>query len=417
MANKTLTQKISTGLSDGLYIWKNELKTIFSDSAVMIFFFLVPFAYPIIYAFIYNNEVVRQAPMVVVDDSRSEYSRDYIRKINGTPDVDIKAYCANMEEAKILVDKKKAYGILHIPSNFSKDLHAGRQTTVDLYSDMSCLLNYKAFLLSSTEASLDLGENIRFSLNPESSAKLQDISAEPVTYEAFTMFNTQNGFASFLVPAIVILILQQTLILGVCLLGGTYRERSRFGSLIPTEKYYHGIFRVVFGKALAYIFVYIIVCFWILILVPRLFNLPQLANFGTLTAFLLPFLFACIFLAITLSGFVKTRESPMLFFVFTSVILVFISGISWPWSNIPWFWKAIGYLFPSTPGIQGFVRINTMGANLIEVATEYKILWLQSGVYFFSACAVYRRQLQLTYQRICKERKGEKMKNTKESEV
>lgn len=95
----------------------------------------------------------------------------------------------------------------------------------------------------------------------------------------------------------------------------------------------------------------------------------------------------------TLSGFMVSRESPMMIFVFTSVFLLFISGISWPMHSIPSFWKATGYLFPSTPGIQGFVRINTMGATLNEVSAEYKLLWIQTGVYFLTACLVYRYQI------------------------
>ena len=109
--------------------------------------------------------------------------------------------------------------------------------------------------------------------------------------------------------------------------------------------------------------------------------------------FVLPYLFACIFLSMTLSGFMTSRESPMLVFVFTSVILLFLSGVSWPKEAIPPFWKTVGYLFPSTPGIQGFIRINTAGASLNEVAHEYRTLWIQAGAYFITSCLIYRYQI------------------------
>jgi ABC-2 type transport system permease protein len=88
-----------------------------------------------------------------------------------------------------------------------------------------------------------------------------------------------------------------------------------------------------------------------------------------------------------------SRESPMLVFVFTSVILLVLSGVSWPKESIPGFWKIFGYIFPSTPGIQGFTLINTTGANLSEVMNEYRLLWIQAGVYFISACIIYRYQI------------------------
>ena len=384
---------IKEGLNDTFLIWKSELKNVFADTGVMIFFFLVPFIYPLLYAFIYNNELVREAKMVVVDQSNSSLSRKYVRMIDATADVKVVGACADMEEAKRMLDTKQAYGILLVPSDFSKDLHAGRQTTVSLYSDMSSLLFYKAFLLSATEASFELGKEVRMHNNPVSTEKLEQITVNPIPYESVTLFNTQNGFASFLVPAILILVIQQTLVLGIGMLGGTAREKNRFHTLVPVSKHFNGTLRIVFGKSLAYLVLYILVCGWTLVVVPKLFGLPQLASPFTLTMFILPYLFACIFFAITLSGFMVSRESPMMIFVFTSVFLLFISGISWPMHSIPSFWKATGYLFPSTPGVQGFVRINTMGATLNEVAAEYKLLWVQTGFYFLTSCLVYRFQI------------------------
>ena len=77
---------IKEGLLDTFYIWKDELRNVFKDAGVMIFFFLVPFVYPLLYSFIYNNEVVHEAKMVVVDQSDSYLSREFTRRVNATPD-------------------------------------------------------------------------------------------------------------------------------------------------------------------------------------------------------------------------------------------------------------------------------------------------------------------------------------------
>lgn len=384
---------IKEGIQDTFFVWKDELKNVFKDSGVMIFFFLVPLMYPLLYAFIYNNEVVHNAKMVVVDQSDSYLSREYIRKVDATADVKVVAVCADMEEAKKMMDEKKAYGILYFPSEFSKDIHKGKQATVSLYCDMSALLFYKAFLLATTEVSLEIGKEIRAQNNPSSTSEQEKITVDPIPYESVALFNSQNGFASFLVPAILILVIQQTLILGIGMLGGTAREKNRFHSLVPVSRHFNGTLRIVLGKSFSYILLYVVVCIWALAVVPKLFSLPQVGEPWTVMLFVLPYLFACIFLSMTLSGFMTSRESPMLVFVFTSVILLFISGVSWPKEAIPPFWKAVGYLFPSTPGIQGFIRINTSGATLSEVAHEYQTLWIQAGVYFITACIIYRYQI------------------------
>lgn len=388
------------GIQDLFYIWKEELRNVFKDSGVMIFFFLVPLAYPVLYAFIYNNEVVREARLVVVDQCDSYLSRDFIRRVDASADVRVVSVCSGMPEARRLLDEKKAYGILVFPEAFSKDAHKGKQATVSLYCDMSSLLFYKAFLLTATEVSLEMGAEIRARNLPASTAEMERITINPIPYESVGLFNSQNGFASFLVPAILALVIQQTLILGIGMLGGTARERNRFRGLVPINKRYGGTLRIVLGKALAYLLLYVVVCIWVLGIVPRLFSLPQVGHPSTVFLFMLPYLFACIFLSMTLSGFLTNREAPMLVFVFTSLIFLFISGVSWPLSAIPPFWKALGYLFPSTPGIQGFIRINTAGATLNEVAHEYQVLWLQAGIYFITACMVYRYQIIRTRRRI-----------------
>ena len=385
---------IREGFEDIFFIWKDELKNVFRDAGVLIFFFLVPLAYPLLYSFIYNNEVVRDAKLVVVDQSDSFLSREFTRRVNATADVEVVSTCTDMAEAKRYLDEKKAYGILYFPESFSKEVYRGEQATVSLYCDMSSLLFYKAFLLSATEVSLDLGREIQLSRLSSSSEKQDEITVNPIPYESITLFNPQNGFASFLVPAILILVIQQTLVLGIGMLGGTVREENRLETLPQSVgRHFHGTLRIVFGQSLTYLMIYVLVCIWALAVVPKLFALPQIGDPLTLLLFVLPYLLACIFFAMTLAGFMTTRESPMLVFVFTSVLFLFISGISWPKEAIPPFWKAIGYLFPSTPGIQGFVRINTCGATLNEVAFEYRMLWVQAGIYFLSACLIQRRAL------------------------
>ncbi|WP_301704638.1 ABC transporter permease [uncultured Parabacteroides sp.] len=385
---------IKEGILDTFYIWKDELKNVFKDEGVLIFFFLVPFAYPLLYSFIYNNEVVHEAKMVVVDQSDSYLSREFTRRVNATPDVRVVAVSTDMEEARRMLDRKEAYGILYFPTEFSKDLHTGKQTTLPLYCDMSSLLFYKAFLLATTEVSLDLGKEISLARRPfKGTVKEEEITVDPIPYESVTLFNTQNGFASFLVPAILILVIQQTLVLGIGMLGGTAREKNRFHCLVPVSRHFNGTLRIVLGKSLTYILIYVVVCIWVLAIVPKLFSLPQVGDPVTVLVFILPYLFASIFFAMTLSGFMTTREAPMLVFVFTSVILIFISGVSWPKEAIPPFWQAVGYLFPSTPGIQGFIRINTCGATLSEVMHEYHTLWIQAGVYFVLALIIYRFQI------------------------
>lgn len=114
MKQITFKQKVVQGIYDLFYIWKQELRNLFRDQGVLIFFVLVPLTYPLIYSFIYTNETVREVPAVVVDNSRSSLSREYLRKVDASPETSIVAHCADMEEARLMLKERKAYGIIYI---------------------------------------------------------------------------------------------------------------------------------------------------------------------------------------------------------------------------------------------------------------------------------------------------------------
>lgn len=393
MKDLTFKQKVAQGIYDLFYVWKQEFRTTFRDQGVLIFFVLVPIVYPLIYAFIYTNETIREVPAVVVDNSRSSLSRKYLRMVDASPEVDIVTYCADMEEAKLMLKGRKAYGIIYIPEHFSDDIARGKQTRVSLYCDMSGLLYYKSLLNTNTNVSLEMNADIKMERAGNTTNRQDEITVSPIEYEDVTLFNPTNGFAAFLIPAVLILIIQQTLLLGIGLSAGTARENNRFKDLVPINRHYNGTLRIVMGKGLSYFMVYALVAVYILCVVPRLFSLNQIAIPGVLTLFTLPYLVACIFFAMTASIAIRNRETCMLLFVFTSVPLLFLSGISWPGAAMPAFWKYFSYIFPSTFGINGYVRINSMGATLQEVSFEYRALWIQAGVYFMTTCLVYRWQI------------------------
>lgn len=390
-----LRHKVLKGIRDLLYVFTQEAKMTYRDVGVMIFFVVVPLFYPILYSYIYDGEVVREVPTVVVDDSRSALSRDYVRRVDATPDVRIVAQAADMSEAQRLLSESKAYGIVYIPSDFSSNIARGEQSTVSLFCDMSGLLYYKNIVLANTEVSLQMNSEIKIKRKGNTTAREDELTAYPVAYRDIPIFNPTMGFASFLLPAVLILIIQQTLLLGVGLSAGTMRERNQFHGLVPRNEHYSGTLRVVLGKALSYFLVYILVAVWVLSVVPDMFDLVQIAQPSELVLFVLPYLLACIFFAMTMSAVVRNREACMLLFVFTSVPLLFISGISWPGASIAPVWRYISYLFPSTFGINGFVKMNNMGADLNLVATEYYALWLQAGIYFITTCWVYYWQIHL----------------------
>ena len=377
-------------IKDLLDVCGKELRKTVSDVGVLVFFIVVPLLYPLLYAYLYGREVVHEVPVVAVDDCRSTTSREFLRKSDATPDLRIISYCSDMEEARNLLHRHKAYGVIYIPSDLDHTLEEGRQATINLYCDMSGLLYYKAMLSGCTMVSLEMNRNIQMVRLSGMSDREKEVMTMPIENEYVTMFNPTNGFQGFLIPAVLILVLQQTLVLGVAMMAGTEEERRRRGELVLGHEYDNPI-TVLGGKALAYLLVYGLTASYVLCVVPWLFHMPQLWKLPTLVTFVIPFLLASIFFAISISFFVRDRESCFLLFVFVSVPLIFMSGISWPTSNMPAFWRVFAQIFPSTQGVNGFARINTTGALLQDVRYELIALWIQAAAYFMISLFIYER--------------------------
>lgn len=374
-------------------IFLTELRTIFRDPGVLIFLILVPLGYPLLYAFIYNEEVIREVPVVVVDESQSTLSREYIRHVDATADIHVVGSAAHMQEAQEMVRKREVHGVMYIPQDFSKAIAAHKQTSVKIYADMSGLLYYKALLTANTNVSLSMNADIKVTRAGNTTQRQDEITTHPIDYEEVALFNPQTGFASFLIPAVLMLVLQQTLVLGAGMSAGTAREAGWLARLHPTMHHRGGLMRIILGKGAAYLLVYLPVTTYVLGVVPHIFHLPQLSSPTPLCLFIIPYLLACISFALALSSIVRHRETIVLLIVFTSVPLLFISGISWPGASIPEGWKALSYLFPSTHGINGFIKMNNMGAPLAAVQKECLLLWVQAFLYFFIALATYRRNI------------------------
>lgn len=387
-------KQIVQGFKDTFFIWKDEILKTFKDSGILIFFLVVPLIYPVVYTFIYNNEVPRDVNCIVVDKNNSSLSREYIRKVDATPEVKILTKAGDLITAQNYLKEHKAYGVIYIPSDFSENILLHKQATVSVYSDMSVILNYKNITSATNNVALEMGNKIRIEAEKKWDLKAATISANPVSSENIFLFNSTGGFASYIMPGVLMLIIQQTLVLGIGMSSGTTREKNGSSLLVPSNSHYSGAFRVILGKALAYFMIYSLMALWVLVAIPSIFNLNQIMNAGTFFTFIIPYLCACICFSMVVSIFVKERETVMILFVFASVPLLFLSGISWPGFAIPEYWKWISYIFPSTYGVNAFAQMQNMNASLSDIVGDYQILWLQTGIYFIISCVIYQWQIR-----------------------
>ncbi len=380
-----------------------ELKAIFADSGAVLILIGALIIYPLLYSFGYFNEVLTNLPVGVVDLDQTPASRKYTRMLDATENVCVSCNPHSLKQAEKLFMTNKIDGVLLIPKGFQKDMLATKQTNVAVYADGSYLLKYKTFYTaaSTVNALFGAGIGVKHYLAEGKSLRQAKNAAGPLSIQTHTLYNPSGAYGSFIMPGLIIIIIQQTLLIGIGIMGGTFSESKASPFKLKAAKRYREIIPLVFGRVGAYLLISLFNICLALIIIHHWFSYPDKGNFLDVLMLLFPFLLAVIFFGIGLSTLFRHRESAIVFMMFLSPIALFLSGISWPVSAMPEWLAGLSKILPGTTAVPAYLRIRTMGVGLMEVKTEVLKLYLQAGSYalltigyFFVRMYVDRRNVK-----------------------
>lgn len=327
--------------------------------------------YGFLYNMLYAPSQVTDAPVVVADMSQTDLSRRYAIMVDAAPEVAVVATTPNLAEARQMVRRGSAVGMVVLPSDFEQRVGRGEQGWVLSVGATTNFLDYEALQTAATGAMLALDNRVRPSvvafLPADSRTALTRPAAVSVVGEA--LYNPSHGYAQYLIPAVLVIILFQTLLLAVGMTspGVCRHPRSAVG--------------VVLGRALMWCVVYGVLALWLLGCVPRLFDLPQMESWTTAWAVMTPFLLGSSLLGVALSQLFSDSEVAPIAVAFFSVGLVFLSGISYPLPLLPEPWHTLHYCIPASVATLAMVKCGSMGASVGDCATQIVALWIQCVAY------------------------------------
>lgn len=388
-----ISDNIKRGFTDISSIAANEFRTISGSFAIVLVLMGGIFMYGLLYNYMYAPDVVRNVPVVVVDNSKTELSREYIRLLNATPGVDVIATGEDYKEAQELMKMDEAAGILYLPYDFTDRVSRGDESIFIMYETTSAFLYYLAIQEASAGSMLALNDRYR----PEMIVFLpsQDATslsvAKPVNVAGTALYNYTEGYGTYLIPAVLIVIMFQTLLMVIGMVGGEERQYRLLQNYRPTLRQ---AVKIVTGKTFVYLILYAVFSLFLLGLIPLIFDLPAIGNAWNIVMLLIPFLLAGSFFGLSASVFFTDSDAPLLMIAFFSVGLIFLSGISYPLELMPWYWKLSHYLIPAAPATLAYVKLSSMGASMAEIRAEYITLWIQCAVYFGLACLAYRYNIR-----------------------
>lgn len=377
----------------------DESRRVFLDGGVVLISFLAVILYSFFYPVPYTPEVLHDVPVALVDQDASSMSRTLARMMDTHESVSVAVRCASVDEAWAAVRKRQAYAVVVVPKDLERDILTGHKVQIPAFVDGAYLFAYSTLYKGLLEAAGTLSAGVEITRFRASglTADAATNARQPITTDYRPLFSVAGGYGAYVVPAVLILVLQQTLLIGAGIAGGTRREQQR---PTPPQDQTLSAAMVVFGpmfttvgRALPYLALYAVNTWYCIGFAMPFQGYHPRGSALTLALIATPFLLATTMLAFALRGMFRRRETAIQVLLATSLPAVFMAGFIWPTDQIP-AWLAFGArLIPTTSAIPAFLRVMRMDASLADIARETTTLWVLVLLYFPFACWSHRESV------------------------
>jgi len=334
---------------------------------------VAPLVYGIYYPQPYLNQILRKIPIAVVDNDLSELSRSIVQTLDASGAVSVALQADTIADARAALDRGDAFAVVGIPPGTERDVLKGTTVHVPIYADATYLFIFRSMASGIGVAINTLSSELAAggARTDGSLVKAALASTSPAEVLLQPIFNPVGGYASYVVPAAFVLILQQMLLTAASML-----------TVVALAQPGGGAFATVLGRGIAHLIIYLPALALYLIVLPHFYGFSTLGQPLQLFALASVFVFATSFMGQAVGAWFKHPETPTLIFLGTSLPQFFLAGFSWPREAIPKPVLAGSYIFPSDLAIDGMVRIDQLGASLWEVAHDWRGLWALAVIYF-----------------------------------
>jgi ABC-2 type transport system permease protein len=364
--------------------FKAEWRRVLGTRAAFSLLFLAPLVYGIYYPQPYLNQILRKLPIAVVDNDLSDLSRRIVETLDASGSLSVAVRARTLADARAAIDRGQAFAAVEIPPGTERDVLKGITAHIPIYADATYLFIFRSTASGVATAIGTLTSDLvsRGARSDGSLVKAKLASLNPADVLLQPIFNPVGGYASYIVPAAFVLILQQTLLIGAAMLTGAALAKGG------------GAFAGVLGRGIAHLTIYLPAVALYLIVLPRIYGFSTLGHLPQLFALATVFLLATSFMGQAVGAWFTRPENATILLLATSLPQFFTTGFAWPREAIPDAALALGRIFPADSAIDGLVRINQLGAGVWEVAHDWLGLWCLALAYFalavISAFAVKR---------------------------
>ena len=351
-------------------IWKyliEEAKLVADDHSILLTVIGAPIIYFFFLGSIYMYKDIEAISFAVVDLDKSTTSRKLTRLLDSQQKVKITNVSYDFAEGIDLLNNMDVQGFLLFPKGFEKKLKRLDGADVKLY------LNNTRFLPSNTlkeevsKLMLTAGAGIRLKyfvaqgMHPENAMEL----VVPILPVIKPMYNTTNNYGDFLLPGLFLLIIHQTLLIG---LGESIARKRQFGFKGLKKAWdENSFFKYFLGKTGFYALLYIAYFFFVYSVVFPAFNLPVNGSILALGIVSFVFLVSVVLLTLLVASFYRSQIGYMEVMAFLSYPIFLISGYSWPVVSMPLPLQWLSKMMPISPMLESVRKLTVMGGGFEHI--------------------------------------------------
>lgn len=346
--------------------WLETVQAVLGDTGVLLILAAAPVLYGFFYPWPYAQQMVTRVPVMVVDLDGTSLSRQITRFAAASPRLALRGVTGDEGEARAALWRGDIEGYAVLPRDLKRNVLRGSAAVVAIEGNGAYALLNKAVLYGFAEVAgtVSAGVEIKKLQAGGQSAPQAANSRSPINTQMVALFNPAEGYGSYVVPAVALIIIQQTLLMGAGMLAGTWvetgRHRAGAGSWLGRIL---GLSTFGLASGLFYMG-------WVFVVQ----DYPRGANPWGALALLALYVPAVCTLGALLGLWFGNRERALQVLLFTALPLAFLSGFSWPVEALPAPLQALRWLAPSTAGIQASLRLNQMGAPLADVLPHLAVL-------------------------------------------
>ena len=338
-----------------------EMRQLFRERLTLGMIVGLPLIQIVLFGYAINSDV-RHMPAGLVDHADTSMSRQLAGALEASQVLEFVSRSGNVTD---LLDRMRIGDlrtVLYIPADFERRLSDGGRPLAQLMVDAS-----DPTIITATE------RLVQFLPSPRADGGQPDM---PLALRFY--YNPERRSAVQIVPALVGIILNFTMIVFTAVAVVRERERGNLEFLIATPV---RNWELMLGKIAPYILIGLTQVTIVFFAGTWLFRVPVLGSVVDLYLASLVFVAATLGIGLSISTFAKSQFQAIQGAIFFMLPMLLLSGFMFPFDGMPKAAQWVGLLFPITHFVEVVRGIILRGATLADMAPQ---MYAISGLFLVS---------------------------------